>query len=118
MTAVPPKVSVIMATWGRGRHILPSVLSVLQQDFPDFELIVVGDACTDETEAVVTGIGDPRVRWMNQTERCGSQAGPNNAGIAAAQAEIIAYLGHDDLWEPNHLTMVARKFDEIGRAHV
>jgi glycosyltransferase involved in cell wall biosynthesis len=105
-----PLVSVIMATWGRGRHILPSVQSVLRQGFRDFELIVAGDACTDETEAVVAGIDDPRVRWINLTERCGSQAAPNNAGIAAARGQIIAYLGHDDIWEPAHLALVAKGF--------
>lgn len=98
-----PIFSVVMATWGRGRHILPSVQSVLRQACPDLELIVVGDACADETEAVVTGLADPRIRWINLTDRCGSQSGPNNAGIAAAGGEFIAYLGHDDIWDPDHL---------------
>lgn len=110
MTALVPFFTVIMATWGRERHILPSITSVLQQDFPDFELIVVGDACTDQTEAVVTGITDVRVRWLNLTTRCGSQSAPNNAGIAAARGKVIAYLGHDDIWEPTHLQHLARCF--------
>ena len=105
-----PRVSVVMATWGRGRHILPSVQSVLRQSFATFELLVVGDATTDETEAVVTAIGDPRIRWLNLAERCGSQSAPNNAGIAAARSRIIAYLGHDDVWEPSHLAAVAGCF--------
>ena len=111
MTAPAPVFTVIMATWGRGRHILPSIASILQQDFSDFELLVVGDACTDETETIVAAITDARVRWMNEAVRCRSQAGPNNAGIAAARGKYIAYLGHDDLWEPNHLADIARVFD-------
>lgn len=114
MTGRPPVFSVIMATWGRGRHILPSIQSALQQDFPDFELIVVGDACADETEAVVTSLPDPRIRWINLATRCGSQSAPNNAGIAAARGEFIAYLGHDDIWEPTHLQNLARCF-QTGR---
>jgi hypothetical protein len=110
MTGQAPQVSVIMATWGRGRHILPSVQSVLRQAMADFELLVVGDATADETEAVVRGLGDPRVRWLNLPERVGSQSGPNNAGITAARGEIIAYLGHDDLWEPEHLARLAALF--------
>lgn len=102
-----PLVSVVMATYGRGRHILPSVRSVLGQTLADFELLVVGDACTDETEAVVRGLGDARVRWLNLATRVGSQSGPNNAGIAAARGAIIAYLGHDDIWEPDHLERMA-----------
>lgn len=102
-----PLVSVVMATYGRGRHILPSIRSVLGQTLADFELLVVGDACTDETEAVVRGVGDARVRWLNLASRVGSQSGPNNAGIAAARGAIIAYLGHDDIWEPDHLERMA-----------
>jgi hypothetical protein len=102
MTA--PTVSVVMATYGRGRHILPSIRSVIGQTLPEFELLVVGDACTDETEAVVRALGDPRVRWLNLPSRNGSQSGPNNAGIAEARSGVIAYLGHDDIWEPDHLS--------------
>jgi Glycosyl transferase family 2 len=99
--------SVVMATYGRGRHILPSIRSVLGQGFADFELIIVGDACTDETEAVVRDLQDLRIRWLNLGERCGSQSGPNNAGVEAARGSIIAYLGHDDIWEPDHLERLA-----------
>lgn len=108
--AKPPLFTVIMATWGRGRHILPSITSALQQAHRSFEVIVVGDACSDETEAVVTSLGDPRVRWINLAERCGSQAAPNNAGIAAARGRYIAYLGHDDVWEPTHLSALEALF--------
>lgn len=115
MTTPAPVVSVIMATWGRGRHILPSVMSVLQQNFRNLELIVAGDACLDETEAVVALVNDRRVRWINGAQRVGSQSGPNNAGIAAARGRIIAYLGHDDLWEPQHLSHVVRVFDGVSK---
>ena len=105
-----PRVSVIMATWGRGRHILPSVRSVLRQDMRDFELLIVGDGCADETGAVAAATGDPRVRWLNLERRLGSQSGPNNAGIAAARAGLIAYLGHDDIWEADHLSRLCALF--------
>lgn len=104
--------TVVMATYGRGRHILPSIRSVLGQSFADFELLVVGDACTDETEAVVAGVGDARLRWLNLQARVGSQSGPNNAGIAAARGRWIAYLGHDDIWEPDHLARLAGLFGQ------
>jgi hypothetical protein len=105
-----PKISVVMATWGRGQHIAPSILSVLGQRFRDYEMIVVGDATADETEAVVAGFAGRGVRWINLASRCGSQSAPNNAGIAAARGGIIAYLGHDDIWEPDHLTEIAKGF--------
>lgn len=110
-----PYFTVIMATYGRGPHIVPSILSVLRQSFAGYELIVVGDACTDETEAVVRDFAGQGVRWINLDQRCGSQSEPNNAGIAAARGEVIAYIGHDDIWEPDHLERLARVLQGQGQ---
>ncbi|QPC86301.1 glycosyltransferase [Mesorhizobium sp. NBSH29] len=104
-------ISVIMATYNRGRHIVPSIRSVLAQTHGDLELLIVGDNCTDDTQKVVRPFLGERVRWVNLSERCGSQSFPNNAGIAAAKGDIIAYIGHDDIWLPNHLATLASLFD-------
>jgi hypothetical protein len=99
-----PTFSVVMATWNRGRHILPSVRSVLAQDHPDFELIVVGDACDDDTAEVLTPLFSDRIGWINLARRAGTQSGPNNAGLRAARGTHVAYCGHDDIWDPRHLS--------------
>jgi hypothetical protein len=80
-----------------------AVASVLAQTFDDFELIVVGDCCTDDSAQVVRSFRDQRVQWHNLPENCGSQFGPNNRGLDLARGEYVAYLGHDDLWHPEHL---------------
>ena len=86
--------------------VLPfSIGSVLDQTFTDFELLVIGDACTDESAAVVRACaaGDDRVRWHNLPTNGRSQAGPNNEGLRLGRGDLVAYLGHDDLWLPRHL---------------
>ncbi len=98
-----PKVTVIMATYNRGNVLPFSIGSVLAQSFADFELLVVGDGCTDDSEQVVSAIGDERLRWIGLPANAGHQSAPNNEGIRQARGELIAYLGHDDLWLPNHL---------------
>ena len=103
--------SVIMATYNRGRHILPSIQSVLRQTRQDFELLVVGDCCTDDTADVVQSLASPQIRWASLSERGGSQAFPNNQGIDMARGQYIAYLGHDDLWAPDHLQALADLFE-------
>ncbi|HWX83735.1 MAG TPA: glycosyltransferase family A protein [Xanthobacteraceae bacterium] len=102
-----PFFSVVLPTYGRGRHIRPSVESVLAQTYGDLELIVVGDGCADETEAVVRSFPAERVHWRNLPHNTGSQSFPNNEGIGAARGRWIAYIGHDDIWAPNHLERIA-----------
>jgi glycosyltransferase involved in cell wall biosynthesis len=107
----PPRVSVIIATFNRAAMLRCAIRSVLAQDFEDFELLVVGDRCTDNSAEVVASFADARVRWFNRDENCGSQWGPNNDGIAQARGELIAFLGHDDLWFPWHLRTLVPLLD-------
>jgi glycosyltransferase involved in cell wall biosynthesis len=98
-----PLVSVVIPTYNWSSVLGHAVRSALGQSYPPFEVIVVGDACTDDSEAVVEAIGDPRIRWDNLPQNSGSQSTPNNRGIELARGEYIAYLGHDDLWHRDHL---------------
>ena len=109
---MPPRVTVIMATYNRGRHILPSVESVLDQEFRKFELLVVGDACTDDTAEVLKPYLSDRVRWHNLPKRWRTQSGPNNWGATQASGDIIAYIGHDDIWAPDHLARHIDLYDD------
>jgi glycosyltransferase involved in cell wall biosynthesis len=97
------RVTVIIATYNRSDLLPYSIGSALRQTFTDFEVLVVGDGCTDDSERVVAKINEPRVRWINLPANSGHQSAPNNEGIRQARGEIIAYLGHDDLWLPHHL---------------
>jgi glycosyltransferase involved in cell wall biosynthesis len=103
-----PRVSVILATYNWSSVLRQAVRSVLWQTYPHLELIVVGDGCTDDSQAVVESFGDRRVRWHNLDANTGSQAIPNNTALSMAKGEWIAYQGHDDVWHPKHLaTMLA-----------
>lgn len=99
-----PLVTVVMATYNSSRTLKLAIDSVLAQDFSNFEIRIVGDACTDDTEDVVGSFGDRRINWINLPINSGNQATPNNEGIRCARGEYIAYLGHDDLWFPWHLS--------------
>lgn len=99
----PPAVSVVMATYNRSNIIGYAIDSVLRGTFQDWELIVVGDCCTDDTEAVVLAVGDPRIRFVNLAANFGEQSGPNNCGTGLARGRYLAFLNHDDLWFPHHL---------------
>ena len=98
-----PVVSVVMATYNRGNIIGYAIRSLLAQSFADWELIVVSDASTDDTAAVVAAFGDARIRYVERATNFGEQSGPNNDGVALARGRYVAYLNHDDLWTPAHL---------------
>jgi glycosyltransferase involved in cell wall biosynthesis len=116
--AQAPAVTVIIATYNWSTVLPYSIGSVLDQIFTDFELLVIGDRCTDDSAEVVGRIDDRRVNWHNLDARIGHQSGPNNAGMRMARASVIAYLGHDDLWLPHHLaTLVPALRDGTGMAY-
>ena len=75
-----PQVTVIIATYNRSGALRYAISSVLAQTYRDFELLVVGDACTDDSASVAAEFADPRVRWHNLSTNCGNQFGPNNHG--------------------------------------
>ena len=88
-----PHVTVVIPTYNYAGVLEYSISSVLDQTFRDFELLVVGDGCTDDSERVVRSIGDARVQWVNLPRNTGHQTGPNNEGLRRARGEVIAYLG-------------------------
>src|SRR4051794_14716616 len=101
-----PGVTVIIPTYNYSAVLPHSIGSALAQTVPPLEVLVVGDHCTDDSAEVVAATGDERVRFINLPARARVQSGPNNEGLAQARGDVIAYLGHDDLWLPAHLAHV------------
>jgi glycosyltransferase involved in cell wall biosynthesis len=109
-----PAVTVIIQTYNRS-NILPYCIgSVLWQTFSDWELLVMGDGCTDDTAAVVARFADPRIRFVNLDPRVGDQSGPNNEGVRLARGRYVAYFNHDDLWLPDHLEQSVAALEASG----
>ena len=114
MSDASPRVSVITATYNWSNVLRYSIQSVLDQSFQDFEMLIVGDGCTDDSAEVVASFNDSRLRWLNLPRNSGSQSEPNNMGLEHARGRYIAYLGHDDIWYPTHLELLAKTLDETG----
>lgn len=106
--------SVVMATYNRSNIIGYSIESLRRNSWIDWELIVVGDACTDDTAAVVASFNDPRFRFVNLPVNHGEQSGPNNQGVKLARGRFIAFLNHDDLWFPGHLASALAALETTG----
>jgi glycosyltransferase involved in cell wall biosynthesis len=111
-----PAITVIIPTYNWATVLPFSIGSVLDQTRDDFELLVIGDACTDESAKIVKSFRDRRVRWINLRTNTGHQSGPNNEGLRRAKGRYIAYLGHDDLWLPKHLELHVDAMERTGSA--
>jgi glycosyltransferase involved in cell wall biosynthesis len=113
-SSAAPLVSIITATYNRSNVLEYTLKSARRSTVADWELIVVGDHCTDDTAAVVAGLGDARIRFHNLPENFGEQSYPNNCGLALARGRYVAYLNHDDLWWPDHLATVLAALESSG----
>lgn len=107
----PPKVSVVIPVFNRPEPVRRAIRSVLNQTYPDFEVIVVDDASTDTTPAVVASFTDPRVSLIRHDRNRGGSAA-RNTGIRAASAPYIGFLDSDDEWMPHNLERQLAVFEE------
>lgn len=99
----PINISVILPTHNRAALLPRAVDSVLAQTYREFELIIVDDASTDNTQAVLEAYrDDPRVRILRCETNLGG-SGARNHGIAHARGAYIAFQDSDDFWMPHKL---------------
>ncbi len=109
-----PRVSVLVDTYNHERFIEQAIVSVLEQDVSEMEVIVVDDGSTDNTPSIVRKF-IPRVRYLRKAN--GGQASAFNAGIPETQGEVVAFLDGDDWWAKDKLRIVLDKLasnPEIG----
>ncbi len=96
-------VSVIMPSYNTGRFIEETIESVLAQTYQNWELIIVDDCSTDNTDEVVRPyLSDGRIRWLKNDTNSGAAVSRNRA-LREARGRWIAFLDSDDLWEPRKL---------------
>jgi len=104
------EVSVIIPTYNRANLLPRAIESVLNQTYQDFEVIVVDDASCDNTEEVVQGFNDPRIKYVKHKINKGGSAA-RNTGIKTAEGKYIAFLDSDDEWLPEKLEKQVRKIE-------
>ncbi len=97
----PPLVSVITPTFNRASLLAEAIDSVLQQTYPNWELIIWDDGSTDATPSLAGKHADPRIRWYGDINRGKCHA--LNRSLAKARGEFVAILDDDDIWRPDKL---------------
>ncbi|MBF4485233.1 glycosyltransferase family 2 protein [Flavobacterium sp. CSZ] len=100
--------SVVIPLYNKARYIENTIKSVLNQTFTDYEIIIINDESTDESEALVRKLNDERIQIFNQKNQGVSVA--RNLGIEKSKGKLIAFLDADDYWFSNHLEELAHLY--------
>ncbi|MCW2117958.1 glycosyltransferase family 2 protein [Flavobacterium sp. 7A] len=97
-------VSILIPTFNSEKFIADALLSVQNQTFQNWEIIIVDDASTDQTVALISKIAqsDARIKWFQLSKNSGTGVARNTALIHAT-GRYIAFLDADDLWKPYKL---------------
>lgn len=104
-------VSIIMPSYNTAQYISDSVKSVLAQTYTKWELLIVDDCSTDNTDEIIASFQDKRIRYFKNERNSGAAVSRNKA-LRAAKGKWIAFLDSDDLWHPEKLENQIRFMEE------
>lgn len=108
-------VSVIMPAYNMEKYIGDSIKSVLNQNYKNFELIIINDGSSDGTKEIAAKYQhmDERITYIEQENKGVSAA--RNVGISCAKGKYISFLDADDLWEPTFLSTLINVAEQTGK---
>jgi glycosyltransferase involved in cell wall biosynthesis len=107
-----PRASIILPACTSADGLPAAIESILNQTYPDFELIVVDDGSTDSTREVLALWTDPRVVVISHPEKYGFERACNT-GIGAARGEFIGFIGSGDEWDRGKLEEQVTAFSHL-----
>jgi len=109
--------SIILPTFNRCYVLWQAILSVIQQTYPFWELIIIDDASKDETEKLIEQFTDPRIKYFKLKKNIGPAAA-RNYGLKKASKEYIAYLDSDNKWHNDYLEVVVKTFNKFPQKKI
>lgn len=108
-------VSIIMPSYNTASYIRETIQSVLNQTYKSWELLIVDDCSTDNTDEVVCTITDSRIKYFKNEKNSGAAVSRNKA-LREAKGQWIAFLDSDDLWMPEKLEKQIAFMDKNGHS--
>jgi len=107
-----PLVSVIMPAYNAAEFLTFSIGSVINQTYPNIEIIVIDDDSTDDTKSVIAALQDKHASLRYIWQENGKQGKARNRGIHEAKGEYVAFLDADDEWVPNKIEYQVKQINQ------
>jgi glycosyltransferase involved in cell wall biosynthesis len=111
-----PKISIIVPSFNQGAFLERTILSIINQNYPDLELIVIDGGSTDESLATIKKYEKYIAYWVSEKDR--GQSDALNKGFKMAKGEIAAYQNSDDVYLPGSFEKVIGLFRQSPRAEI
>ena len=105
-----PLVSIITPSFNQARYLEATIQSVLSQDYPRIEYILIDGASTDGSTEIIRKYKDRFAYWVSEKDN--GQAEAINKGLSREKGEIVAWLNSDDYYLPNTISEVTNVFEE------
>jgi glycosyltransferase involved in cell wall biosynthesis len=107
-----PKISIITPSYNQGRYLEQTIQSVLQQQYPNLEYIIIDGGSTDDSAAIIQRYSNQLSYWVSEPDH--GQSDALNKGCKRATGEIIAWINSDDYYEKDALFKVATHYIQTG----
>ncbi len=105
-----PKISIVVPSYNQGKYLEDTLLSIIKQDYPNLQLIVIDGGSTDQSLAVIQKYEHQINYWVSEKDKGQSHA--INKGLLKADGELVSFLNSDDLLTPNALFEVAKLYSK------
>ena len=113
---VLPKISIVMPSYNQVKFIERSILSVLNQDYPNIELIIIDGESKDGTTEIIQKYETYIAYWVSEQDE--GQSDALNKGFKLCSGEIFGWLNSDDIYLPNAFTSAVQAFDKNPRKKI
>lgn len=111
-----PYFSIVIPVYNKGNFVGTTLKSVLSQTFTDYEIIIVNDGSTDNSESVIQAFQQDKIQYFSKENEGVSAA--RNYGLTQAQGDFICFLDADDYWYPEFLATMKTYIEKVPEQQV